>query len=128
MAMSDWELAALGDAAQDWAFSQGMLGLWDADETLAHYEAAAGFTLSPRTMAFSQLFIAFKSTVCLNSALRGFMDGRDPRPGVAVMGISSPRNAAGRLASIVGMELEEAAAALAAPRAGGNPYIREERS
>ena len=126
VAMSDWELAALGDPAQDWAFSQGMLGLWDAGETLAHYEDAAGFRLSPRTMAFSQLFIAFKSTVCLNSALRGFMDGLDRRPGVAVMGISSPRNAAGRLASVVGMELEEAAAALA-PRGARNAYIREER-
>ena len=128
VAMSDWELAALGDAAQDWAFSQGMLGLWDPDETLAHYEAAAGFKLSPRTMAFSQLFIAFKSTVCLNSALRGFSDGRDRRPGVAVMGISSPRNAAGRLASVVGMDIEEAAAALAAPRAAPSAYIREEGS
>ena len=128
VAMSDWELAALGDAAQDWAFSQGMLSLWDPGETLAHYEEEAGFKLSPRTMAFSQLFIAFKSTVCLNSALRGFMDGRDRRPGVAVMGISSPRNAAGRLASVVGMDIEEAATALAGPRAAPSAYIQGERS
>ena len=128
VAMSDWELAALGDPAQDWAFSQGMLGLWDPDETLAHYEAAAGFRLSPRTMAFSQLFIAFKATVCLNSALRGFMDGRDRRPAVAVMGISSPRNSAGRLASLVGMDIEEAAAAIAPRRSSGSPYIRRDES
>ena len=128
VAMSDWELAALGDPAQDWAFSQGMLSLWDPEETLAHYEDAAGFQLSPRTMAFSQLFIAFKSAVCLNSALRGFMDGRDRRPAVAVMGVSSPRTMAGRLASLVGMDLEEAAATLAPPGAGGSAYIRRERS
>ena len=56
------------------------------------------------------------------------MDGRDRRPGVAVMGISSPGNAAGTLASVVGMDIEEAARALAQGEPEDSPYIRGERS
>ncbi len=128
VAMSDWELAALGDPAQDWAFSQGMLSLWDPAETLAHYERVAGFKLSPRTMAFSQLFIAFKAMVCLNSALAGFIDGRDRRPATAVMGMSSPTNMGGRLVSLIGMDIEDAAAVFSPARHGSSPYFRSERA
>ena len=37
VALSDWELATIGDPALDWAFSQGLLTLHDVDDTLDHY-------------------------------------------------------------------------------------------
>ena len=51
VALSDWELAAIGDPALDWAFSQGLLSLHDLDDTLAHYARSAGFAIDRRRLA-----------------------------------------------------------------------------
>lgn len=112
VAMSDWELAGLGDPAQDWAFSQGMLGLHDEEETLHHYEQAAGFQLSRRTLAFYKLFMTFKAMVCLNSPLGAFCEGRDQRPVLPFMGMGSVKMMEHSLAPMVGMTLDEATEAI----------------
>jgi len=124
VAMSDWELAGLGDPAQDWAFSQGMLNLWDEEKTLAHYEEAAGFKLSRRALAFYKLFMTFKAIVCLNSTMAAFMDGRDLRAVIPFMGLGSVKNMEYMLNSLVGMDIEEATAVVS-----GRPAVlhREEQ-
>ena len=48
VALSDWELASIGEPALDWAFSQGLLALHDLDDTLAHYAEHAGFEIDRR--------------------------------------------------------------------------------
>lgn len=108
VAMSDWELAGLGDGAQDWAFSQGMLNLWDEEATLAHYEGAAGFRLSRRALAFYKLFFTFKAIVCLNSTMSAFLDGRDLRAVIPFMGLGTVKNMEHMLSNLVGMDIEEA--------------------
>lgn len=110
-ALSDWELAAVGDPSEDWAFSQGMLALWDPAEVFAHYERVAGFPLSPRAMAFSRLFIAFKAYVCMTSTLRAVAAGRDLRPVTPALALSALARES-QLVSVLGMDVEAAAAAL----------------
>ena len=126
VAMSDWELASLGDPTQDWAFSQGMLGLADPSETLAHYEEKAGFKLSRRGMAFAQLFIAFKTIACLSNSLKSFIAGEDHRPVPVTLGLGNVKNSIHRLAPLVGMDLVDAADVLSGPRAPSSVYFSKD--
>jgi len=126
VAMSDWELAGLGDPAQDWAFSQGMLGLYDEEATLAHYEEAAGFRLSRRTLAFYKLFMRFKAIVCLNSTMGAFIDGRDLRAVLPFMGLGSVKNMEYSLGPLVGKSLDEATAMMSAGRRAARNHREEQ--
>jgi len=114
VALSDWELASLGDPAQDWAFSQGLLDLWDREETLAHYEAAAGFALQRENLAFWTVWTVFKSICCTRAGLRGFLDGRDRRAVLPTIGFGSVKLAEGFLAVLVDLDVEHAADLVAA--------------
>ena len=118
VALSDWELASIGDPAQDWAFSQGMLAVWDRERTLAHYEAATGFALPRENLAFWQVWTVFKAICCTRAGLRGFTDGRDRRAVLPAIGFGSVKLAEGFLAVLVDLELEQAAALLAGLEAG----------
>ncbi len=104
VAMSDWELAALGDGCLDWGFCQGMLDLWDREKTLAHYEAAAGYTVSRQTLAFCELWITFKAITCLNSTLGAYLDGRDLRPTISNMGLGTVKIMEHMLGEAMGMD------------------------
>ncbi len=126
VAMSDWELASHGDPAQDWAFSQGMLGLYDEEATLAHYEEAAGFHLSRRTLAFYKLFMRFKAIVCLNSTMGAFIDGRDLRAVLPFMGLGSVKNMEYSLGPLVGKSLDEATAMMSAGRRAARNHREEQ--
>lgn len=127
VAMSDWELASLGDPAQDWAFSQGLLNLWDREETLAHYEEAAGFEIPRENLDFWTVWTLFKALCCTSAGLRGFLDGRDLRVVLPTIGFGTVHLMEQFLATIVTMELPQAAQLLAAmgaaqlkdPAAGG---------
>lgn len=114
VALSDWELASLGDPAQDWAFSQGLLDLWDREETLAHYEAAAGFSLPRENLAFWTVWTIFKSICCTRAGLRGYLDGRDRRAVLPTIGFGSVKLAEGFLAVVVDLDVESAASLIAA--------------
>ena len=127
VALSDWELASLGDPAQDWAFSQGLLNLWDREEVLAHYEAAAGFALNRENLDFWTVWTVFKALCCTTAGLRGFLDGRDLRPVLPAIGFGSVHLGEQLLGMIVTMEISQAAQMIAAmsarqleePAAGG---------
>jgi aminoglycoside phosphotransferase (APT) family kinase protein len=109
VALSDWELAALGDPAQDWAFSQGMLELWDREKTLAHYEECAGFALPRENLAFWRVWTVFKSICCTHAGLRGFLDGRDLRPALPAMGFGAVKVGEQMLGGFQAMGMEQAA-------------------
>lgn len=80
VAMSDWELASLGDAAADLQFSEGTFQLGDFDELLAHYEQCAGITMSPERLAFGAFLVWFKAFVSMRGyMLRCHSDNGDPR-------------------------------------------------
>ncbi|MCZ7526586.1 MAG: phosphotransferase family protein [Acidimicrobiia bacterium] len=127
VALSDWELASLGDPAQDWAFSQGMLALADAEETLRFYESVAGFTLVRENLAFYRVWTVVKALCCVTAGLRGFLDGRDPRVALPAMGFGGVKVMESLLATMVTMDLAAAAELVAAlegsrlsePAAGG---------
>jgi aminoglycoside phosphotransferase (APT) family kinase protein len=111
VAMSDWELAELGEPALDWAFSQGMLKLHDEGETLRHYEEHAGFAIDPARLAWSRLWLLFKVMVCSSCAIPSYEARRDRRPGLATLGLM-----VGRIEQMLGLvitkDLDEAAALL----------------
>lgn len=127
VAMSDWELAALGDPASDWAFSQGLLSLWDRDETLGRYAEVAGFDIPRENLDFWTVWIVFKSLCCTTAGLRGFLDGRDLRVVLPTIGFGSVGIGRQLLAHLTTMELTDAAAMVSAlsaqqlddPAAGG---------
>lgn len=127
VALSDWELAALGDPASDWAFSQGLLSLWDRAETLARYAEVAGFEIPADNLDFWTVWTLFKSLCCTTAGLRGFLDGRDLRVVLPTIGFGTVRLIEQVLAMITTMELSQAAQMLAAmgarqleePAAGG---------
>jgi aminoglycoside phosphotransferase (APT) family kinase protein len=59
VAMSDWELASLGDPSNDWARCQGYVptipGRWDEDRLLDYYEEVSGLRIERKAMAFYRL-------------------------------------------------------------------------
>ena len=109
VAMSDWELASLGDPCQDWGFSQGLLELWDAELVLRHYEQLTGYEVPRRNVQYWRVWTKFKSLVCVQAGLRAFCEGRDRRAAVATMGMGAARLLVARLAAIVDLDVESAA-------------------
>lgn len=79
VALSDWELASVGDPALDWAFSQGALALNDMDETLLHYEHVAGIPVRRELLAWAAVWTRVKASMTTNGGLRPFIDGSDDR-------------------------------------------------
>jgi aminoglycoside phosphotransferase (APT) family kinase protein len=87
VAFSDWELAAIGEPALDWAFSQGVLALHDPADTLRHYEEHSGFAVDPDLLAWATVWIRVKSSMTLNGGLAAFIDGTDNRLSRPALGI-----------------------------------------
>lgn len=109
VAMSDWELAELGDPALDWAFSQGVLLLHDEAETLAHYEACTGFPVDPSRLAWARIWILMKVIICSVCAVPSYQERRDPRPNLAALGLMIGRIEQ-LLGGVLGKDLDEASA------------------
>jgi aminoglycoside phosphotransferase (APT) family kinase protein len=120
VALSDWELAHLGDPCQDLALSQGMLKLWDREKIIACYERAAGFSLPRENIAFYLVWNAFKSMLALNNGLHSFLTGEYPRLARATLGYGKVKVYEHLLGSILDMDLEEAANFIMAGQP--NPY------
>lgn len=79
-ALLDWEMAHLGDPAEDiaWAYRS----LWTPemhlplDAFVARYHAAGGPTIRPESLLFYRLFGEIKHAVISLTAARSFADGR----------------------------------------------------
>ena len=109
VAMSDWELASLGDGALDLAFSQGTLALHDFGAAIKHYEACVGHAVSPHRLAFCMFWIIFKAMVCLNAyLLPSFLRGDDHRMTGPAFGLIFVKNSERRLAACIGKDLVDA--------------------
>jgi aminoglycoside phosphotransferase (APT) family kinase protein len=106
VALSDWELASIGEPALDWAFSQGLLALHDPDDTLAHYAEHAGFEIDGRRLAWSVVWIRIKASMTTNGGLRGFLDGRDNRVVRPALGLGVVTSTERWLASALGDDVE----------------------
>ena len=63
VAMSDWELACLGDGISDLFWSQGTVRLVGFEEVLRHYEEAMGQKVSMERLAFANLFALVKQII-----------------------------------------------------------------
>ena len=124
VALSDWELAAIGDPALDWAFSQGLLSLHDADDTLAHYAEAAGFAIDRRRLAWSVVWIRIKASMTTNGGLAGFLDGRDGRLVRPALGMGVAKATESWLATALGRDVEELGHQILARQR--SPYVIED--
>ncbi|AEG50881.1 aminoglycoside phosphotransferase [Sphingobium chlorophenolicum L-1] len=125
VALSDFELSALGDGALDLAFSQGTLSLIDPREAIAHYEWHVGHAVSPERFAFAVAWNTFKGLVMLDgNLLEGWIDGRDPRTTAGGLGLLMVRRLEKALAGFIGKDLVEAAAAVS--EAGAGEYMDKE--
>lgn len=109
VALSDWELAFAGDPAQDWALSQGMLTLGDADVTLRHYEDVAGFGIDRSSLDFYRVWEVWKAVPTLNNGLRPFLSGENPRVPRLNLGFGRVKLFEQLLAMMIGKPIDEAA-------------------
>jgi len=82
VAMSDWELAVIGDPAYDWAQIQQLVPLtapdgrqiWSEEQALAYYESVSGIHIEPATLAWYRALnslIKFTYTSHASRVLRG---------------------------------------------------------
>ncbi|MFA5630547.1 MAG: phosphotransferase family protein [Porticoccaceae bacterium] len=110
VALSDWELALIGDPCQDWALSQGMLTLADPKVTLGHYRDVAGFELNIETLDFYRVWEVWRTTVVLNNGLRAFLEGRDTSLPRITLCLGRVKLFEQLLAMIIGKSIPEAAA------------------
>ncbi len=110
VALSDWELATLGDPARDWALSQGMLAMGGEREVLRHYEQCAGFQIPEENLTFWRVWEVFYTLCILNSGLRAFIDGVDLRIARANLGLGRVKMFETLLGMIVGKPQDEALA------------------
>lgn len=125
VALSDWELAFAGDPAQDWALSQGMLTLGDAEVTLRHYEDAAGVAIDRSSLDFYRVWEVWKAVPTLNNGLRPFLTGENPRVPRLTLGFGRVKLFEQLLGMMIGKPIDEAAQIVAEWRK--SPY-RPERA
>lgn len=114
VAMSDFELTSLGDGALDLGFSQGTLELLPPGEAIRIYEEAMGERISPERLAFSTIWIRFKSVANVNG--EAFWNQRhrgDFRTTCAALGFVHAKASEAALAPCIGKDLLTAANLLA---------------
>lgn len=119
VALSDWELAALGDPVLDWAFSQGLLALHDLDDTLTHYAAHAGFAIDRGALAWSTVWIRVKASITTNLGVTAYVDRGDHRSVLPALGMGLVRSTEAWLAGALGGDVvaigEQMLAAMRSP-------------
>lgn len=95
VALLDWELAHLGDPAEDVAFaglrlfrgrSPRFSHLLEADAFLARYEEASGLRVTPEVLRFWTVLSYVKASTNYLRAVRAFTSGRNPDLRLAAMG------------------------------------------
>jgi len=107
VAMSDWELASIGDGVADLFWSQGTLRLIDFDEIVRLYSEATGHAVSPERLAFGNAFTLLKQTICaLAFWYRPYHEGRTQRV-YALSGRTFIHEIEHRLSRCLGRPLDE---------------------
>lgn len=85
VAMSDWEQAALGDPASDFARTQDFLNdivhdgekIWGLEPALAYYEELTGIRIAPASVKYYHVLNCFENVVSLHHAAGPLADGSD---------------------------------------------------
>ena len=127
VAMSDWELSAIGDGVLDLAFSQGTLTLGDFGETLRYYESCVGHTVSPERLAGGFFVTWFKMLVCaITYMAKHEYDGIDPRITNLSFGAVVAKGIELRLGQCIGRNLVDAWSTLV--NTEQSSYFREEKA
>jgi aminoglycoside phosphotransferase (APT) family kinase protein len=96
-AILDWELAHVGDPAEDlgwlcvraWRFGSDALpvgGIGTREELLAAYREAGGAELDPAALRFWEAFGNFRLAVIFLNQARAFLDGKVPSVELAAIG------------------------------------------
>jgi aminoglycoside phosphotransferase (APT) family kinase protein len=109
VALSDWEVASLGDGASDLAFSQGTLMMGDLRETLRCYESGVGHQVSPERLAGAMFLVWFKQVVSvLGYVHASYQRGVDSRIGICAIGAVFAKSVENRLSRCIGRNLIDA--------------------
>ena len=85
VAMADWEQAALGDPASDFARTQDFLNdivhdgkkIWSLEIALAYYEDLTGIRIPPQSVQFYHALNCFENVVSLHHAAVPLTNGSD---------------------------------------------------
>ena len=83
--MSDWELASLGDPANDWARCHGFVptipGRWDEQRLLDYYQSVSGLHVERASLAYYRLVYALEMLIVCHHAALPILKGqsRDAR-------------------------------------------------
>ena len=78
--MSDWELASIGDPANDWARCQGFVpviaGRWDEQRLLDYYESVSGLHVERAALDFYRLVYALEMLIVAHHAGLPILNGQ----------------------------------------------------
>jgi aminoglycoside phosphotransferase (APT) family kinase protein len=85
VAMSDWELASIGDPASDFAHLQDLVPdvirggelRWGLGPALAYYERVSGITIDPASVAYYRILGALEMVVFAHNAALPLITGTD---------------------------------------------------
>jgi aminoglycoside phosphotransferase (APT) family kinase protein len=88
MAMTDWDMAHLGDPAEDWSYCLTMRDLPSASRELwlSLFEREAGVRLSAERWTYWEAFNAYKGACINRTCLALFERGQDLSPSMALAG------------------------------------------
>jgi len=88
LAMTDWDMAHLGDPGEDWSYSLFMRDMPSTSRQLWQdlYERVAGVRMSAERWAYWDTFNAYKGA-CINRTCQAlFETGQDRSPAMAIAG------------------------------------------
>ncbi len=88
LALTDWDMAHLGDPGEDWSYSLFMRDMPPASRRLWQdlYERVAGVRMSAERWAYWDTFNAYKGACISRTCLALFETGQDLSPAMAIAG------------------------------------------
>ena len=105
--MSDWELASLGDPANDWARCAGYIpvvpGRWGEQQLLDYYESISGLRITTEAMAFYRLIYAIEMILVAKHAGLPINSGKSRDARLAMLATSPIHQFEMRLAQAMGI-------------------------
>jgi aminoglycoside phosphotransferase (APT) family kinase protein len=102
LAVTDWDMAHLGDPGEDWSYSLSMRDMPPASRQLwvGLFEREAGVRMSRERWTYWEAFNAYKMACINRSCLALFESGQDSSPAMAIAGTEQYHNLLRRLLQI----------------------------
>jgi len=103
LAVTDWDMAHLGDPGEDWSYSLSMRDMPPASRQLwiGLFEREAGVRMSTEKWTYWEAFNAYKMACINRSSLALFQSGQDSSPAMAIAGTEQYHTLLRRLLQIV---------------------------